>query len=67
MQNFKGSNPAGFKAEIRSTDSIDYRKGEKGYSLFTWKDDGSGVYLWREQHEMTWQDAYTKAVEWLNN
>lgn len=64
---FNGSSPNGNKATIRSTNLQDYRKDENGYSVFTWRDDGSGVILWREQHEMAWEDAFKKATDWLNS
>ena len=61
MQNFKGSNPNGNKAEIRQSDS----PYETGYSVFTWRDDGSGVILWKEKHELTWNEAFCIASEWI--
>ena len=61
MQNFTGSNPNGKKAEIRQSES----PYETGYSVFTWHDDGSGVILWREQHELVWDSAYNIATDWL--
>lgn len=64
--NFTASAPTGRRAEIRSTQSLDYRADQTGYSLFTWHDDGNGVILWRERHEMAWPDAYGEALDWLN-
>ena len=63
--NFTGSDPSGRRAEIRSTGSIDYRTGENGFSVFTWRDDGTGVYLWREFHGEAWPAAYRRAIDWL--
>ena len=65
MQNFKGSNPQGRKAEIRSTNSLDYRPQDLGFSVFTWRDVGTGVQLWSEKHELTWDDAFATAQNWL--
>lgn len=62
MLNFTGSNPQGFKAQVRHSE-MPY---DTGYSVFTWRDDGTGVILWREQHELAWNDAYSIAQEWLN-
>lgn len=65
MQNFTGSNPTGYKAEIRSTDTIDYRKDEDGFSVFTWHDSGLGVCLWREKHSLSWDEAFATAQNWI--
>ena len=57
---FRGSNPAGYRAEIRET--------EYGYSVFTWHDKGGksgGVILWREKHALTWENAFSIASDWL--
>lgn len=62
MLNFTGSTPSGLKAEIRQSES----PYDIGYSVFTWRDDGNGVILWREEHELTWEAAYTRALNWLN-
>jgi len=61
MQNFTGSNPNGNKAKLRQSES----PWEKGYSVFTWHDDGTGVIMWREQHEMSWDAAFAVASDWL--
>ena len=61
MLNFSGSSPSGFKAQIRKSED----PYEFGFSVFTWKDDGSGVILWREKHELSWEDAYRVASDWL--
>ena len=61
--NFKGSNPGGFRAEIRkSSDPYDH-----GFSVFTWRDDGCGVILWRERHELDWSEALAIASDWLKH
>jgi hypothetical protein len=65
MKNFTGSNPTGHKAEIRSTDSIDYRTGEDGFSVFTWHDSNLGLCLWREKHGLSWDEAFATAQSWL--
>lgn len=62
MLNFKGYSPSGFKAEIRQSET----PYEIGFSVFTWKDDGSGVILWREKHELCWEDAFKIATDWIN-
>lgn len=43
-----------YKAEIRVTDSLDYRSDSPAdvYSVFTWHDNGEGVILWRCQYEI---------------
>ena len=61
MQNFKGSNPNGNKAEVRQSEN----PWNTGYSVFTWRDNGSGVLLWREKHELSWEAAFTIASDWL--
>lgn len=55
---FQASNPDGYKAEIRQADD--------GFSLFIWRDNGSGVHLWRESHGLTWPDAFSAAINWLS-
>ena len=62
MQNFTGSNPNGRKAEIRQSES----PWGNGYSVFTWHDDGTGVIMCGEQHEMSWDAAFAVASDWLN-
>lgn len=60
--NYTASNPNGRKAQIRqSTEPWDH-----GYSVFTWHDDGTGVILWREKHELEWDDAFAIAQQWIN-
>lgn len=57
---FRGSNPDGYRAEIRESDG--------GYSVFTWYDKGGksgGVILWREKHGLIWPDAFSTASKWL--
>lgn len=61
MLNFKGSAPLGLKAEVRQSES----PYDHGFSVFTWCDDGTSVILWREEHELTWDSAYNRAVNWL--
>ena len=63
MLNFSGSEPSGRKAEIRESEA----PYDDGYSVFTWHDDGTGVILWREHHEVKpWIAAYSIAAKWLN-
>lgn len=56
-----------YKAEIRVTNSLDYRPDSPAdtYSVFTWHDNGEGVILWREAHDLPWFDAFTRATDWL--
>lgn len=56
---FTGSNPAGYKAEVRKDDC-------DKFSLFRWMDDGSGVILWREYHDLPYKDAMQTAFDWLD-
>ena len=58
---FTGSNPYGYKAEIRNS----VEPYEKDFSVFTWR-DVNGVHAWREKHELTWTDAFNIAREWLS-
>jgi hypothetical protein len=59
--NFTASNPNGNKAQIRKSEE----PWDKGYSVFTWKDSGSGVILWREKHELPWDMAFQIATDWV--
>lgn len=60
--NFSTSAPNGNKAQIRkSADPYEF-----GYSVFTWNDNGKGVILWREHHELPWNTAYSIATKWTN-
>ena len=61
MLSFTGSNPKGQKAKVRKSKS----PWENGFSVFTWSDNGTGVILWRETHELSWDDAYKTAQDWL--
>lgn len=63
MLNLTASNPNGRKAEIRQSEE----PYNVGYSVFTWHDCGNGVLLWREKHELTWDNAYTIVMNWLND
>ena len=57
---FTGSNPQGYKAQIRSVPN-------EGYSLFTWFDsDNTGLILWNEKHGLIWDSAFSQAVDHLN-
>lgn len=59
MKNFTGSNPNGYKAEIQTAPD--------GFSVFTWRDNGSGVILWREKHNLSWATAFTIATDWIKS
>lgn len=58
--NFTGSNPHGYKAEIRNSGD----PYENGFSVFTWR-DVNGVHAWREKHGLPWGDAFKIAQAWL--
>jgi len=55
---FTGSDPSGNYAEIR--------KARDGYSVFTWRDNGTGAYQWREQHGLKpFREAFRVATDYL--
>lgn len=57
---FTGSNPQGYKVQIRCVPN-------EGYSLFTWFDnDITGVIMWNEKHGLIWDSAFCQAIEHLN-
>lgn len=60
--NYTASNPDGRKCEVRQSENL----WDKGYSVFTWLDVGTGVIQWREKHELEWNNAYRIAQEWVN-
>lgn len=57
---FTGSDTYGNHAKIC--------KAQDGYSVFTWRDAGTGVYLWREQHGLKpFGIAFKLATDWLHS
>lgn len=57
---FSGSDLAGNHAQIR--------KANYGYSVFTWRDIGTGVHLWREQHGLKpFGAAFKLATDYLHS
>ena len=55
---FSGSDSTGNHASIR--------KARDGYSVFTWRDNGTGAYAWREQHGLKpFREAFRVATDYL--